>query len=211
MEILAHRGLWNSISDKNSIVSLCYAFESGFGIETDIRDYNGKIVISHDIPTSKSPDLEVFFKMVNEKRYQNTMALNIKSDGLQIELKKLLKKYNINNYFVFDMSVPEEVVYRRDGIKYFTRHSDVERMCVLYKDCFGVWMDSFFDECWLSEEKIKTHIKNGKKIGIISPEIHGYKNDRVWDLIKKLSYDYGDSIMLCTDCCNEAKEFFGHD
>ena len=46
------------------------------------------------------------------------LALNIKSDGISEILKKTLKKYSIKNYFVFDMSVPELIQYKKK-IKFF--------------------------------------------------------------------------------------------
>ena len=44
--ILAHRGLWESKHDGNSLSSLCNALDSEFGLETDIRDSNGEIIIA---------------------------------------------------------------------------------------------------------------------------------------------------------------------
>ena len=49
--ILAHRGLWQNVAAKNSISSIKLALVNGFGLETDIRDLDGELVISHD-PTT---------------------------------------------------------------------------------------------------------------------------------------------------------------
>ena len=48
--ILAHRGFWTEPAEKNSREALERAFREGFGIETDIRDRNGALVVSHDPP-----------------------------------------------------------------------------------------------------------------------------------------------------------------
>ena len=49
------------------------------------------------------------FELYNKYNCFLPLALNIKSDGLQVKLKNLLELYNIQNYFVFDMSAPEEI------------------------------------------------------------------------------------------------------
>ena len=54
MQIISHRGFWKSKNEQNTIISFQRSFENGFGIETDIRDLNGKLVISHDIPQNSS-------------------------------------------------------------------------------------------------------------------------------------------------------------
>ena len=55
MKILAHRGFWADEEEKNTLSAFGKAFDSGFGIETDIRDRNGELVISHNPPDTSSP------------------------------------------------------------------------------------------------------------------------------------------------------------
>ena len=47
MVILSHRGYWKD-ARKNSVDAFKASFVREFGTETDIRDYNGELVISHD-------------------------------------------------------------------------------------------------------------------------------------------------------------------
>ena len=47
MKIIAHRGLWKKKSEQNTIKSINEALMNDYGIETDIRDYRNKIVVSH--------------------------------------------------------------------------------------------------------------------------------------------------------------------
>ncbi|EEU7820833.1 hypothetical protein ACPX04_001201 [Campylobacter upsaliensis] len=49
MQILAHRGFWREKNEQNTLASLAKAFEMGFGIETDLRDGGGNLLLSHDI------------------------------------------------------------------------------------------------------------------------------------------------------------------
>ena len=53
MKILAHRGAWNTSDEKNTVLAIKRAFCHGWGIETDVRDYCGKLVISHDIASKE--------------------------------------------------------------------------------------------------------------------------------------------------------------
>lgn len=49
MIVLSHRGYWKNSLEKNKFVAFERSFSMGFGTETDIRDFNGELVISHDI------------------------------------------------------------------------------------------------------------------------------------------------------------------
>ena len=65
MEILSHRGYWKTVTEKNTIIAFKRSFNLGFGTETDIRDLNGNLVISHDMPSTEMKNLvtvEEFFK-----------------------------------------------------------------------------------------------------------------------------------------------------
>lgn len=209
MEILAHRGVWVQTKEKNSIYALEKAFFEGVGIETDVRDYDGELVVSHDIADNTCELFETILdKYVRtvEKKY---IAINIKADGLQEKLITLLEKYKINKYFVFDMSVPEMVVYSKNNINFFTRHSDIEPTCVLYEKAQGVWLDSFYSSDWLSLDIMAQHLNNKKMICIISPEIHGFEYMKLWEMIKNKKLYSNPSVMLCTDKPSEARRFFG--
>ena len=51
MQLIAHRGYWLDPKEKNTETAFVRALQHGFGIETDFRDLNGHLVISHDVPT----------------------------------------------------------------------------------------------------------------------------------------------------------------
>jgi hypothetical protein len=52
MKLLCHRGYRQRKSEQNSLAALELAILGGNGVETDIRDCDGELVISHDMPTS---------------------------------------------------------------------------------------------------------------------------------------------------------------
>ncbi|MBI2079393.1 hypothetical protein HYT84_01400 [Candidatus Micrarchaeota archaeon] len=118
-QILAHRGFWKDRSEQNTLESLVKSLDLGFGIETDLRDRLGEIVISHDPPSEKTQlTLE---KMLNtfqdHKNYKNVYyAMNIKADGLERSVIEILDRYGISkNCFVFDMSGPSTILFQQQA------------------------------------------------------------------------------------------------
>ena len=206
MNIIAHRGYWLEESEKNSLKAIEKAFKNGYGIETDIRDYKGELVISHNIADDSCPKLKEVFDIYKSFDSNTPLALNVKADGIQDLLEKQLKEYEIKNYFMFDMSIPEMVVYNDRNFKFFTRNSDIEKECVLYEKACGVWVDAFYNDRDI-ETAIKTHLKNSKKVSLISPEIHKKEKDEVWKMLQKTGISNEERFYLCTDLPKEAEDF----
>jgi hypothetical protein len=180
----------------------------GFGTETDIRDYKGKIVISHDIPDDDCISLDNFFQIYNSYNKDLPLALNIKADGLQLKLKELLDKHKIRNYFIFDMSVPDALIYIKEKFNIFTRQSEYEEQSPCYVSAAGIWLDEFYEH-WVNEKILLAHIKNKKAICIVSPELHGRDYLNEWEDYRKIEKKLGYyEIMICTDYPEKAKEYF---
>ena len=207
MIILAHRGYWKKPEEKNTLEAFKAAFESGYGVETDVRDFKGDLVISHDVPSERSLSFNDFLKLYVSINSNTPLALNIKSDGIQSLLMQYMDKYHIanENYFVFDMSVPKQVVYVKQRFPAFTRQSEFELTPVMYEHANGVWMDEFEQE-WISENIIRSHLENRKRISIISPEIHHRDERQLWEILNVFKNEA--DLMLCTDIPKKAEDFF---
>lgn len=228
MQILAHRGFWCDSTlqiaqnlTPNSLESFECAFQNNFGIETDLRDCYANLVISHDMPISNAIKTEQLFtlyqRFVRESNANLTnlppLALNIKADGLQNLLKNLLEKYQIQNYFCFDMSVPDMRHYAHFGLTFFTRQSEIEQNPALYDEACGVWCDEFYSH-WISESTILAHLENGKKVAIVSPELHKRDYKTAWNHYKQIiesnALSDDSRIFLCTDFPHLARDFFAN-
>ncbi len=207
MIILSHRGYWKHPSEKNTVKAFVRSFMAGFGVETDIRDHKGTLVISHDIPGDSNVRADLFFEIYVNRGVHLPLALNIKSDGLQKNLKQLLEKYSIENYYVFDMSVPDALTYLNHGFNVFARQSEYEDPPSLYKESAGIWVDGFEDD-WIGEEVIATHLANGKKVCLVSPELHNRHHKPFWNKLKKMAVVGDLNLMLCTDFPSQANEEF---
>lgn len=203
MKVLSHRGYWKESSEKNSITAFLRSFNLNFGTETDLRDQNGNIVISHDIPENDSLLFKDFLKALNDKPL--TLALNIKADGLAKELKKILQDYPDLSYFVFDMSIPDMKSYLDLGISVFTRVSDVEKIPIWLEYSDGIWLDAFSHD-WYDLEIIHKLLATGKQVCVVSPELHKRDYNEVWNMLYPLRTCA--ALMLCTDYPEDAKSFF---
>ncbi len=209
MIVLSHRGYWIDEDEKNSRAAFERSFSNGFGIETDVRDFNGHLVVSHDLPSAESMLLEDFFDLYQQYSTQVTLALNIKADGLQDQLERQLVAHEIEKYFVFDMAVPDGLLYLRRGIISYTRQSEYEPVPPYYDLADGIWLDEF-DRHWINEDVIERHISAGKNVCIVSPELHkrSYKDE--WKQYRNLERRLGrnDLMFLCTDYPELARGFF---
>lgn len=212
MQIVAHRGHWATQSEKNTKSAFERAFDCGYGIETDLRDHKGEIVISHDIPKSDCMTCSEFFELYMRAANNETLALNIKADGLQGELKKLIQDYDIDNYYVFDMSIPDTISYIDQGMKVVCRHSNLEEIIPFTNERSGVWCDSFVDAPARVDIALD-EIQSGGVGLLVSPELHARPYEDVWVQWKQahdaLSEDQQDSLMICTDVPQKAQTFFG--
>jgi glycerophosphoryl diester phosphodiesterase len=211
LQIIAHRGYWNKHIKPNSWESFEQAFKLGYGIETDFRDFNGQLVVSHDPPLATNDLIFAtdFFNLAS--KYPNQMlAINIKADGLQTLITNLLLKYNLNNYFVFDASVPDLYRYQEMNCNFYTRISEIERSPNLFEKSSGIWLDAFNSE-WYNEKTILDLLNHGKKVAIVSSELHKRPYEELWKFLKKLnSSSQYNNLFLCTDFTDEANNYFNN-
>ena len=208
MKIISHRGYWLNVGEKNTLRAFERSFEHGFGTETDIRDSLGRLVISHDIPSGKEQEFAEFLACAESATNDNnplTLALNIKADGLAQILTKELAKTSQLDCFVFDMAIPDMRQYLAQGIPVFTRMSEVERHPAYLDEAAGVWLDAFVNE-WYDNSIIQTLMNLGKRVCIVSPELHGRPYLNQWDRLSV--WGHTEQVILCTDKPEEANVYF---
>jgi glycerophosphoryl diester phosphodiesterase len=213
VKIIAHRGWWLNSAEKNSPQAFQRAVDHSFGIETDVRDFGSKLVISHDMPRGGEMTFEAFceFWAKHTDRQATSscqLALNIKADGLQAEILKTVEQFGINNIFNFDMAVPDMLGYFKSGLKVFTRVSELEPFPgALADQSQGVWLDQFNSD-WIDLAHVERHLALGRSVCIVSPELHRRPQQAQWTKLKDLKSRDAAWVALCTDFPQEAQELF---
>jgi hypothetical protein len=206
--VMSHRGYWQSPQEKNTLVALERSFRLGLGTETDLRDCDRKLVISHDPADQESLLAERLFQTHRNLAPTVPLALNIKADGLQQLVVDALQQHSVKDAFVFDMSVPDMLRWVEAGVPVFTRHSELEPDPACYAQAAGVWLDAFRGEWW-DVGVILRHCDAGKRVCIVSPELHRREHRPTWDKLLAGDIQDTDQVMICTDYPEEAMKVMG--
>ena len=113
-----------------------------YGVEIDLNLFGNKLCLSHD----PGKNGELFYKFL--KYYNHRfIIINVKSEGLERRIFKLIKKYKIKNFFFLDSSFP--FIYRlsKNLTKNFAiRISDFENINTAFnmkKKVNWIWLDCF--------------------------------------------------------------------
>lgn len=211
MEIISHRGYWKSAEEKNTFIAFERSFHMGFGTETDIRDQNGKLVISHDPANDDCVFFCDFLELVNSINPIIPLALNIKSDGLsaliQIEMANFPK---IRNYYFFDMSVPDSIGYLNKQMPILTRRSEYEASSILEIKSEGVWVDCFHG-VWYDQNFFEVTLLTQKRIFLVSEELHGRNPEKQWSYLKNWNVHKNKNVIICTDYPETCYNYFNNE
>ena len=202
MKIIAHRGIWLNKSEQNTVKAFNRALRFNCGIELDVRDYRGDIVVSHDIASETSIRLSEVIKDIHNLK--EPIAINIKSDGIMKECYDILKQTNLK-WFFFDMSFPESYLCFKYQYPYYYRISEFEKETKILDYASGIWLDSFKTN-WFSRDRIINFLNLKKEVCVVSSECHGRDHKDLWKLLLPLS-DY-EGISICTDFPILARSYF---
>lgn len=207
IEVISHRGYWLQPEERNTELAFRRSFDLGFGTETDIRDHDGELVISHDPPRGAQMPLRTFLSLlapIQTRRLR--LALNIKADGLARKLAEEMRGCP-HPWFVFDMSLPDTREQLRAGNPTFARMSEFEpfpdRLAGQLK---GVWLDAF-EDTWYTAGDIQALLSRGLEVCIVSPELHGRDPHHLWHMLAPLAERSG--LTLCTDQPEHAIKLLG--
>lgn len=202
MRILAHRGMWETTEEQNTLHAFARAFDAGFGIETDVRDCRGRLVISHNPPTGSEPDFGECLSLLQNRPF--TLAINIKADGLAERLNHMCNRQHVTDWFVFDMSVPDMRQQLAIGNPVYARVSEVEKP-PWQEDVSGIWLDGF-SAVWYDAATLADLLEHFR-VCIVSQELHGRNHAAQWALLRQ--YAACNNLLLCTDMPEYAQQYFG--
>lgn len=204
MRIISHRGWWHDPAEKNTMAAFERSFAAGYGTETDVRDLDGQLVISHDMPRQGTalPLLPVLEMAHN---HGVPLAINIKADGLSEALRSQLQGFAGLDWFVFDMSVPDMRGHLAAGNPTYTRCSEVEPQPAYLERAGGIWLDAL-DTPWLDAREVARVLAWGKPVCLVSPELHRRDPLPLWNEL--MSLQDTSLLTLCTDLPEQARQHF---
>jgi hypothetical protein len=164
------------------------------GIEFDVRDSGGKIIVTHDAFTD-GQEFEEFISNIH-KRF---LIINVKSEGIETNILNILKKYVFEDFFFLDCSFPAIMKLSRMGEKRialrFSEFESIENISLMANKIQWVWVDCF-SRSPLTKD-ISDYIHSLElKICIVSPELQG----RTIDITQYSKYIKDNSIAIDAVC-----------
>ena len=153
-----------------------------FGVEVDLRSDKKNIYLHHD-PFNKG---ELFKDWIKNYKHK-LIVLNVKEEGLEDSILRILRKHKIRNFFFHDQTF-SSLIKNMSKTKVSIRYSEYEGLKkteYLFKKIKWLWIDNF-NEISL-EKKFYLYLKKKKiKICIVSPEL--VRNERIKEINKIISY-----------------------
>ena len=162
--IIAHR-----INELNEEIAK-EVFSKADGIEFDIRDSNGEIIVQHD-PYKSGQLFREFITFFDPSKFY---IVNVKSEGIETLALKLLEERGIYKFFLLDCSIPMMIKLSKNGERRlavrFSEYESIETVLSMKELVEWVWVDCF-SKMPLTKEISNIFSNNGLKTCIVSPEL----------------------------------------
>ena len=163
----------HTILHRINTIALLEKTPLNFGIEIDIRS-DGKNLILHHDPFEQGELLEDWIGFYNH----GTLILNVKEEGLEGPILKLMSQHKIKDFFFLDQSFP---FLRKTAVMGESRcavrvseYENIETVLSLSGMVGWVWVDCFAR--FPLNKKEADHLKDsGFKLCLVSPELQGRK------------------------------------
>lgn len=163
----------HKILHRVNTIALLKKTPKNLGVEIDIRSYGENLIIHHD-PFKKGELFEDWIKLYNH----GTLILNVKEEGLENSILKLMIKYNIEDFFFLDQSFPflrkTAIIGESRCAVRVSEYESIETVLSLSGKVDWVWVDCFtrFPLC---KDEANLLRDSGFKLCIVSPELQGRK------------------------------------
>lgn len=166
-----------------------------FGVEIDLRSNKSRIYLHHD-PFKKGVDFSKWLKFYNHK----LLVLNVKEEGLEKIISKILKKKKIYNYFFHDQtfsSMLKNMKSNKVSVR-FSEYEKLEKRIFLFKYIKWIWIDNFTH--LPKDKKFYTFLKKNKiKTCIVSPELVKISRKKEISQLRKENKKFGFTFdAVCT-------------
>lgn len=166
MEFIAHR--------INTVHQL-KAIPRQYGVELDLRDRGSRLILQHE-PFADGEDFEQFLTHYRH----GTMILNIKSERIEHEVLRLLRKHGIDRYFFLDSSFPMIHLLSKAGESNialrFSEYEGLDTVMAMKERVRWVWVDCF-QRFPMDRPEYDFLKAAGFKLCLVSPELQGREDD----------------------------------
>ena len=163
----------HKILHRINTIALLKKTPSNFGVEIDIRSNGTSLILHHD-PYEKGELLEDWIKLY----HHGTLILNVKEEGLEASVLKLMKRYKIKDFFFLDQSFP---FLRKIALMGESRcavrvseYENIETALSLSGLVEWVWVDCF-TRFPLKKKEADQLTNAGFRLCFVSPELQGRK------------------------------------
>lgn len=168
--------------------------DNQYGVEIDLRSKNKSIYLHHD-PYIKGELFSSWIKNYNHK----LLVLNVKEEGLEGQILKVLNKNKIKNYFFHDQTfstVLKTMNYTKVSVRY-SEYEGLKNINILFNKIKWLWVDNFTKISL--DKKFYFFLKKQKvKICIVSPEL--VKKNRIKEIKNIISKFKKNDIKIDAIC-----------
>ena len=184
--IIRHRV--NSVNELNAV-------SIDQGVEIDLRDSGGRLIIAHD-PFSDGEDFETYLRHYRH----GILILNIKSERIEYRVIEEIRKVGtVSSYFFLDSSFPMIRALISQGEKNialrFSEFESLESVLLLSGKVEWIWMDCF-TRMPLTPSTYRAIKNAGFKICAVSPELQGHSSEFISSYVRDLKTYQIDAV--CT-------------
>lgn len=166
------------------------------GVEIDLRYAGRHVVLNHE-PFSDGESLETFLR-----HYRHAfLILNIKNEGIESEVVRLVHAQGIEKYFLLDLSFPALYKLARSGNRRlavrFSEAEPVEACLALRGMVDWVWVDCFtrLPLTAAAYTRLRPHFS----VCVVSPEVHNHPVSEIDSYRRQLHHDGIAVDAICTD------------
>jgi len=173
--------------------------DKNFGVEIDLRSNQSNVYLNHD-PFKKG---ELFNKWARSFKHK-ILVLNVKEEGLEHKILKILKKNKIKKFFFHDQtfsSLLKNMIKTHVSIRY-SEYESLKKTNYLFKKIKWIWIDNF-NEIKLEKKFYQKLKKNNVKICLVSPELVNVK--RVKQIKKIISFLKKKNFKIDAVCTKKPK------
>ena len=154
-------------------IALLEKIPSNFGVEIDIRSNGERLILHHD-PFEQGELFEDWIRSY----HHGTLILNVKEEGLESPLLKLMNQYQINDFFFLDQSFPflwktAFMGESRCAVR-VSEYENIETVLSLSGMVDWVWVDCF-THFPLKKKEADQLTNAGFRLCLVSPELQGRK------------------------------------